>query len=179
MDHSHPAKTALIDASSAIILCKAAVHIAVVEMYNVVMPGAVYQEITGNSYPCAAEYRQLVVDKKISIKAAMPAPVNEPGCRGLNNLGQGEHDVMQLYNAGQGDFVVTDDGAAARYCQRQQIPFINALLVPKILGLAGIEGGEYCRKATERIVAIGRYAPWVIDFAKQCGREELLPFIPA
>ncbi len=171
-------KTALLDASSAIILCKSDLHIAVVEMYNVVMPGSVYQEITGNSYPCAEEYRQLLLDKKITIKDPIPDIENNSDKQGFHNLGQGEHDAIQLYYVGQGDFVVTDDGVAAKYCKREQIPFINALLVPVILAFAGMQGDDYCRKARERIIDISRYSPWVIDFAEGCEREELLNFIP-
>ena len=50
------------DASSAIILCKANLHHIVSEMYNVVMSRSVYDELTNNSYPGATEYQQLVAD---------------------------------------------------------------------------------------------------------------------
>ena len=166
-------KTALMDASSAIILCKAGLHIVVAEMYNVVMPGSVYKEITANSYPGAEEYRQLMAGKKITLKEPLPDISNESIRPGLNNLDKGEHDVLQLYYAGQGDFIVTDDGAAAKYCKREGIPFVNALLVPVILGFAEIKDEYFCRKSMEKIIEIGRYSPGIISFAKECEREDL------
>ena len=175
--HDIPDKTALMDASSAIILCKAGLHNVVLEMYNVVMPGSVYKEITENSYPGAEEYRQLV-DDKITIKEPLSDTANEPDRPSLNNLGRGEHDLIQLYYAGQGDFVITDDGAAAKYCKREGIPFVNALLVPKILGFAGIKGANFCRDSIEKIIEIGRYSPGIITFVEECKKEELSFVIP-
>ena len=171
-------KTALMDASSAIILCKAGLHKVVAEMYNVVMPGSVYKEITANSYPGAEEYRQLMAGKKITLKEPLPDTANEPVRPGLNSLDRGEHDVLQLYYAGQGNFIVTDDGAAAKYCKRERIPFVNALLVPVILGFAKIKDEYFCRESMKKIIEIGRYSPGIISFAEKCETEDLSFFIP-
>ena len=171
-------KTALLDSSSAIILFKADFHIQLTEMYDVVMPRSVYEEITTNFFPGAKEYRQLFADNKITLKEYRPTAVTVLDRPGLNRLDIGEHDVIQLYYAGLGNFVVTDDGSAARYCKREQIPFINALLVPIILGFAGIKDKVFCRKSFDQIIEIGRYSPDIITFAEKSTRDELSIFLP-
>ncbi len=168
---------ALVDASSAIILCKANLHLIVSEMYNVVMSKSVYDEITGNSYPGAEEYKQLLADNKITIPAPLSV-TNHESASGLYNLGQGERDIIQLYYAGHGDFVITDDGAAAKYCKREQIPFINALLIPMVIKCTGKQSDAYCLSKFNKVLNIGRYSRWVINFAEKCERKELFFFLP-
>ncbi len=169
---------ALLDASSAIILYKANLHSIVSEMYNVVMSKSVYDEITGNSYPGAEEYQQLLADNKITIPAPLPVTPHEPAIPCLNNLGPGERDIIQLYYAGHGDFVITDDGAAAKYCKREQIRFINALLIPMVIKCIGKQSDAYCLAKFHKVRNIGRYSRWVINFAEKCEREELFFFLP-
>ncbi len=169
--------TALVDASSAIILCKANLHLIVSEMYNVVMSKSVYDEITGNFYPGAEEYQQLLADNRVTIQAPLTT-THRPISHGLHNLGQGEHDIIQLYYAGYGDFIMTDDGAAARYCKREQVRFINSLLIPMIIKCTGKQSDAYCRAAFNKVMNTGRYSRWVINFAEKCKREELSFFLP-
>ncbi len=176
--HDLSEKRVLLDASSAIILFKAGLHAVLLEMYTVVMPEAVYKEITANSYPGAEEYRQFLADTKIAIKGPLLDSANKTVRSGLNSLGRGEHDVINLYYAGQGDFIITDDGAAARYCKREGIPFVNALLVPQILGAAGVKDRNFCRESMDEIIGIGRYSSKIIAFAQECQREDLSFFIP-
>ena len=165
-------KTAVMDASSAIILGKADLHLVVAEMYNLVMPESVYHEITDNTYPAAGKYRRLCREQKIIVSYEK---INQPVPAGLD---RGECDVLKLYHAGHGDFVITDDGAAARYCRREKIPFINALLIPLILGFAKVMEEKRCRKAYEKILYLGRYSSRVISFADTCDREKVLQFLP-
>jgi predicted nucleic acid-binding protein len=171
LDH----KTAIMDASSAIILDKADLHLRVAEMYNVVMPESVYCEITGNAYPAAEKYKRLLTDKKITVQKIDPGITDQPG---MVKLDQGEYDVLRLYYAGYGDFVITDDGAAARYCKRENIPFINALLVPLILSFTDTMRKNKYNQAYRKILAIGRYSSAVISFADRCDRDKLLNFMP-
>ena len=169
--------TALVDASSAIILCKANLHCIVCEMYNVVMPRSVYDEITGNFYPGAEEYQQLVVDSKLTIQSFPSATPSESTSCNLKNLGQGEHDIIQLYLAGYGDFIIIDDGAAAKYCRGERIPFVNALLIPKIMQCTGQYSNANCLASFKKIKSIGRYSSGIIDFAEKSGKEELSFFL--
>lgn len=170
--------TALVDASSAIILYKAHLHLVVCELYNVVMPVSVYGEITENAYPGAKVYQQLLADKKIRVQAPLESPDCILALSGLHALDKGEGDVIELYYAGKGDFIIVDDGAAAKYCTRQLIPFINALLVPVIIRYSGQQNDVYCQTAFDRILRNGRYSRWVINFAEQCERDDLAYFLP-
>lgn len=170
--------TALVDSSSAIILYKAHLHLIVCTMYNVVLSTSVYTEITENSYPGAQAYQQLLADKKISIQTPLISAIRKPGLSSLHKLDEGERDVLALYYAGQGDFVVTDDGAAARYCRREQIHFINALLIPAIIRYSDQQNDVYCNTAFNTVLHIGRYSGWVSNFAENCTREELSFFLP-
>ncbi len=167
------------DASSAILLCKANLHLIVSEMYNVVMSQSVYEEITDNSYPGAKEYQQLLADKKITVQVPIAGAVPDSVSCGLHKLGQGERDIIRLYYAGYGDFIMTDDGAAARYCKSEQIRFINALLIPKIIKCTGQQSDAYCQDAFDSVMSIGRYSSWVINFAEKCEREELSYYFTA
>ncbi len=161
------------DASSAILLCRADLHRIVSEMYNVVMSQSVYDEITDNSYPGAREYQELLANNKITVQVPIAGGVPDSDSLGLHKLGQGEHDIIRLYYAGYGDFIMTDDGAAARYCKSEQIRFINALLIPMIIKCTGQQSDAYCQAAFDRVLSVGRYSNWVIDFAEKCEREEL------
>jgi hypothetical protein len=165
--------TALVDSSSAIILYKAHLHLVVCRMYNVVLSTSVYAEITGNSYPGAQAYQQLLADKKITLQTPLSSQLAKPTLSSLQSLDEGERDIIELYYAGKGDFVVTDDGAAAKYCKREQIRFINALLIPAIMRYSGQQSDVYCQTAFNKVLNIGRYSQWVINFAEKCKREEL------
>ena len=170
--------TALVDASSAIILYKANLHLIVCEMYNVVISTSVYDEITGNSYPGAKAYQQLAADQKVTVQKPCLAALCKPGLSILYTLDKGERDILQLYYAGNGDFIITDDGATARYCKREQIRFINALLIPTIIRCTGRKSDVYCHTAFNKVMSIGRYSRWVINFAEKCQKEELSFFLP-
>jgi len=167
-----------VDSSSAIILYKANLHLVVCSIYNVVLSTSVYGEITGNSYSGAQAYQQLLADKKITLQTPLTSPIAKPTLSGLRTLDEGERDIIELYYAGKGDFVVTDDGAAAKYCRREQVRFINTLLIPVIMRYSGQQNEDYCKTAFNKILSIGRYSQWVVNFAEKCNREELSFFLP-
>ena len=118
----------------------------------------------------------MLADSKITITALDSVVCQHQDTSALQNLGLGESDIIQLYTAGCGDFVVTDDGAAAKYCTRQNIRFINALLIPMLLKCTGKRSDAYCLRKFDEIVNIGRYSQWVVEYAAQCGEEELAFF---
>ena len=141
------------------------------------MPRSVYDEITGNSYPGAKEYQQLLVDNKLIIQSFQMVTRKESATSNLKNLGQGEYDVIQLYDAGYGDFIIIDDGAAAKYCKGEQIPFVNALLIPKIMQYSGKYSNAYCLSSLNKIKSVARYSSRIIDFAEKSGKEDLSFFL--
>ncbi|MCB2181884.1 MAG: hypothetical protein KQH63_07655 [Desulfobulbaceae bacterium] len=171
-------KTALLDASSAIILFKVDLHSIISEMYDVIMPASVYNEITDHPYPGAEEYRHLLAENKFTLQGTLPEIPSKSTEPGFRKLDRGEHDIIQLYYAGPGDFIITDDGAAAKYCKREGIPFVNALLVPVILKFAAMTDTFSCRESMDKIMNQGRYSSTIISFAENCRKEELSFFMP-
>ena len=164
-------KRAIVDASSFIILHRAGLLPVLVEMYNVILAASVYQEITANAYSGADVCEHLVNEKKIRVENVAFDTLP-------HNLDRGEAETIQLHKAGHGDFIITDDGAAARFCTQEKIPFINALLFPVALKHTGNRTADFCNIAFETILKIGRYSGEVINFASQCEREEIYFVFP-
>ena len=96
----------------------------------------------------------------------------------IQKLGRGEAETIQLYNSGRGDFIVTDDGAAAKLCKRGDIPFINALLFPVVLKYTETRPDDFCNRAFGMITDIGRYSDDVIDYASRCDKKEISFALP-
>jgi hypothetical protein len=67
--------------------------------------------------------------------------------------------------------LLVDDGRAARFCKAHQIPFINALLVPKIFWYSGFMGQTDCLKKTACLCDLGRYSKKVLKIARQFSRD--------
>ena len=168
------AKTAIMDASSAIILCKSGLHSFLAGIYDIVLSESVYREITVKSYAGSEEYKQMVARGEIRVQSD-PVRQERPGMAGLDN---GESAAIHLFYAGQGDFIITDDGPAARYCKKEGIPFINALLFPMVLQFAGIRDDNFRRISMTRIIATGRYSRQVIASAEECRKEDLAFALP-
>ncbi|MBN2159942.1 MAG: hypothetical protein JW807_11150 [Spirochaetes bacterium] len=95
----------------------------------------------------------------------------------LQGLDVGERDTIRLFRAGIGEIIILDDWKGASYCKNNAIPYINALLVPRILLLAGIISKSESEESMSRIVENGWYSQWVIDYARFCPDEKLLPFL--
>jgi len=171
-------KKALMDASSAILLAKAGLSALACELYHIIMPPSVFSEITDSDKPGAAEFRLFAGQGSIEVCNQRPDDrAQQPTSDAKPSFGAGEADLLGLYRAGAGDFLILDDGAAARYCLMEEIPFINALLFPRVL-----EDSRFTPKETWRIqqeiIRHGRYAEDVIDFARRCSAEELIFFLP-
>ena len=97
---------------------------------------------------------------------------------GMGGFGAGEYDTIQLFYNGMGNFIITDDGSAARYCTGEGIPFINALLFPVVLGVAGIKNDGYCQQAMEKIIEHGHYSPEIVDYARNCDADTIQFALP-
>ena len=97
-------KTAILDASSAIILAKANLTDLLAEVYAIVMPSSVYAEITAANHPEAIKYIKLAEEKKINVVEVFSRSTADYG------LDKGEYDCVQLFNQRAGDFLITDDG---------------------------------------------------------------------
>lgn len=161
-------KKPLVDSSSAILLYKAGLFERLTEIYQVMLTEVVFAELTCAGYPGAGVFKESAV--------TLFCPVSAAGID--QSLGKGERDTIAGYLQGFGDFVLIDDGSGARYCKEKGIPFINALLVPKVLFLAGIMEEAEQHGKRELLMNIGRYSRKVVEYAADCGRKELEPFIP-
>jgi hypothetical protein len=162
-------KTALIDSSSAILLQRADLLHAVSRYVRLVMPQAVRREVCHDPTKAGAEaIRQMIAERIIAVAPRVTAT---PPLRG------GEGEVLALFLAGQGHFVILDDGAAVNFCRRRGIPHLNALLIPRLLLAAGGIPALQAEAAFCHLLQLGRYAAPVIRFARDCRSRELALFL--
>lgn len=162
-------KTVLLDASSAIILYKAGLLNSLVNTYNIVLSRSVYKEISIGTYPGSKDFKSYVSSHKIQVRERLDKLEKLE----LSGLDAGEYDTIQLFLSGIGEFVITDDGPAARYCKKANIPFINALLFPVVLRFSMLRDEYFCSRGMERIMRAGRYSEKIITFAQGCRRKDI------
>ncbi len=146
-------KTALTDASSAILLYKSGLFDLFLDNWQVVMGPKVYAEITRQGYPGAEFFESRraaggfqVLESVICIVGSVNfsednqalAQAITPGGKKQSRRGAGEIETISLFVPGMDGFVLVDDAGGAKLCRRQSVPYINALLVPKLLYYTGI-----------------------------------------
>ena len=171
-------KVILLDASSAILLAKAGFHEILAESYTILMSDSVFDEITRKRLPGSIEYEKLLKEKLIKILPVLGPPSQHVTDISLKRLDRGEQDTLLLFYEGCGDFVVTDDGAAARFCLKNKIPFVNSLLLLRLLHHSGIIGNSSYEAGFQSLLALGRYSEKVRKYARSCPDSELLLFLP-
>ncbi len=164
-------KTVLIDASSAILLFKADLFLPCTRSFSLVMAEEVFKEVTVNGYPGAGFFKTLKTKMKIQ------APVRK-AVMNIGKMDQGEQDTLVLYTSLESSFIIMDDGRGAKYCCSRGIPFINALLVPKIFWYSGCMDQKTYMKKTERLIELGRYSQKIINTAKTLSKTDLAGFVP-
>lgn len=171
-------KSILIDTSSAILLFKSAWLDAILKHYHLRTGQAASRELTVSGYPGAARFQHLIDKGGIEV---LPPIATWSGNKNnaLPGMGPGERECIMHYLAGSGQFILLDDGRAAAYCRNNRIPYANSLLVPRILALAdpGI-GRQAVADAMAQIYSLGRYAPWIRDYAHNCRDTALASFLP-
>ena len=171
-----PRKRIIIDASSAILLVKTGLFRCLTDAYRVVMAEAVYGEASRNGYPGARRFSGARDGGQILVLSARP----ETAPQGEETLtGSGERETVRLFSQGEGDFVIIDDRKGAGFCRNTGIPYINALLFPRILMFAGGLSESDCRKQTAQLLALGRYSKEVVAVAAGATRERLGRFLPS
>ena len=157
------------------------------------MSPEVFSEITKIGYPGAAYFSTLgekTQNRAGQIILQEPGPSDHPLF--LQNpflaMGKGEQETIQMFcnltrfglaDAGDKtkDFILVDDGRAAKFCHVQQIPFINALLVPKIFWYSGFMDQKKYLNKTAQLCELGRYSKRVMEMAGQLSRKKLTYFI--
>lgn len=167
----------LIDASSAILLFKAGLIRAAAEAWALIITPSVLEELIVEGHPGTSAFRQMALTGRLSTSA----PGNRPEIafpRELKRMGSGERDTLSLFLSGTGDFIVVDDGRAAGFCRTHGIPYINALLVPRILNRARVELPISWSEAMNAVFRTGRYSNDVLDYARLCADHSLEAFMP-
>lgn len=169
-------KSILIDASSAILLFKSGWMGPLMEHYRVGTGPAAFREMTVADYPGASAFRQWQQEARLILHPQCLPAVSVGTDR--NGLDPGERECITLFLRGTGTFVVIDDGPGAAFCRREGIPYVNALLIPRLLSPASAAARADAETAMQQIFAIGRYGPWVLEYALTCPPEALVFFLP-
>lgn len=137
---------------------------------------AVFQEISQPEKTGSADIQKYVRNDTIRLLADGDKNASEH--RLFRQLDTGERETLNCFTQGEGDFVIIDDLQAIRICVREKIPFINALLVPKILHFAKrLDSKQYAR-AFKLISETGYYSTKIIHKAETFQKEELFQFFP-
>ncbi|MDX1775165.1 MAG: hypothetical protein R3297_01140 [Desulfobulbales bacterium] len=172
-------KKAVLDASSAILLLKAALLDKLVEVYHVSQAQSVLHELTRKRSYGTDAFLQYAAQKKIKIIDVqhMELPLKN-AARIPDFLGQGELDTIKCFWAGKQNFIIIDDGRAARYCSKNNIDYINALLFPRLLYFSGSVSLDSCNYLMDKIIKFGRYSGKIAAWARDCKKEDLLFAIP-
>ena len=172
-------KKTLLDASSAILLFKAGLVNELINVYRVFVTGSVLQELTRENHHGVGTFLRYVTLQKIRVIDEDDIfSQTEIPTASLRLLDQGELDTIMCFASGNYDFIITDDGRAARYCKENGLPFINALLFPRLLNFAGLMSRQESNDKMDAIIHLGRYSREIIEPAQSCRKESLAFAIP-
>lgn len=144
--------------------------------YRAVIGPTVFREMTVGDHPGAAAFSGWQREKRLIVET--PQALIDHAPPGRRRLDPGEQECIDLYHNGAGSFIVIDDGPGAAHCRREGIPYVNALLVPRLLNHDPLGDKADWQDALLAIFRIGRYAPWVMTHALSCPDETLSAFRP-
>ena len=159
------------DSSSAILLCRCGGIRALLENSCCIVPPSVRDELTVKGHE-GSEFFDLCFEKGL-IRVLDAGNEFNPGI----SLHKGERDVISLFAAGRGDYIIIDDGRGAAYCRDNMIPYINALLAVRLLNTCGIKDKDETALLHNRLKEYGRYSAAVIEWAEMSGADDLKFFL--
>lgn len=171
-------KRVLLDSSSLILLQKADLLSVFSEFCRLYLTPAVYEEVTVAGKTGVEMFENLCQGGLLHV---LPLPETKTDLHvtvELEKMGRGELQTLLHAITGDYDCIVVDDRQAAKFCYKWNIPFINGLLVPKILFWAGHISGEESHRYFGDIERRGHYSKTIILRAKQLSQDELQQFIP-
>lgn len=169
-------KAVLIDTSSAILLFKSNWMAPLMDHYRVGAGPKVFEELTVTGRPGSGEFVRWQQEERLVLHT--PKGSAAETADNLKRLGPGERECIALYQAGAAAFIIIDDGPAAAFCRQSAIPYVNALLIPRLLDPHPANDGSGVADAVRAISAGGRYAPWVLEYALTCHPDALAFFRP-
>lgn len=170
----HPVFT---DASSAILLEKAGLFASFSTVFHLVLTESVFKEITRPGYPGAEVFAKSRKKGQVTLQSPIGTDHLEIFPE-KGTLDRGEQDTICLFLEKRQGFILIDDGKAAKWCMKNHLPFINALLVPKIFWYADLVTENECMEQMATLFRIGRYSKQVKAFALDCKKTSLSPFMP-
>jgi predicted nucleic acid-binding protein len=165
------------DASSAILLEKADLFTTVSKAFRILFPASVFKEITRPGYPGSAFFTKTLENGMVDVVFGSEKNLFS-GYPRKNEMDAGERDAVCLFLEQKQGFILIDDGRAAAWCRDHDLPFINALLVPKILGVAGWITREDGMERMEFLCRTGRYSQKIKDLAFSFTKKDLTLFMP-
>lgn len=172
--------TVYVDASSAILLYKTGLFIPCTRYFYMVMETDACKEVLVPGHSGAKFFSSMVQKNRMQVCKTDPdrrVDINLP-----ESLDLGERQTLVLYFQNgcpnEGSFIIIDDAKGARFCLSCKVPFINALLVPKILWFAGLLNKNDYLDKTALVIEKGRYSGTVIEKAKTLSSSDLAMFIP-
>lgn len=169
--------TALIDASSAILLFKAGLIQSCCKAFRLHMTRSVFNEVTVKDRPGAVDLREMACEQPGATVLEDPAGTLPDHAGDLLRLHRGERDTLHHFMNGAARFVIIDDGKGVQACRRHGIPHVNALLCPKLLHFFHQMPEQQVPLFFNRISRLGRYSRDVVTWARMCGRSDLKFFI--
>jgi len=150
-----------------------------IAFYQVHVSQSVYWELTGFGYPDSDQFKLYGESGDIHIhQVDENSEKHGMISTDLSRLDRGEYDTILLYMKGNAEFIIIDDGKGARYCHDNRIPFINALLFPKILAMIGVISKSESMQKFNDISGNGRYSDKVIKKALDFTSSDLENFLP-
>ena len=171
-------KSAVIDSSSLIILYKSGLLEKITGLYSLFISSSVCNEISQNGHSGADVFIKYIENDTLKMKSF---DISENGSMKndieMISLGAGERETLCLYINGTGDFIIVDDRKAATICRKRNLKYINALLIPRILAIAGMSSAEESKRDIQKIISLGRYSSSVIEYASTCSEEKLSMYL--
>ncbi len=156
------------DSSSIILLQKSQLLDVFLRSYRVSVAQEVYAELTEVPKQGSGKLQQVLRSRRIAIKSA-GAP---------QEMGDGEGATIATFLDGICDFILLDDRRAAQYCMSRDIPFVNSLLISRILCSCGAIDENKAAVARAALLQHGYYSRKVITQAMAFADADLSKFHP-
>ena len=150
-----------------------------VRTYRIMATQAVYNEISLPGYPGAGVFKNHYLQRHMTVipavtdsgvAAAMPPT--------LRSLDAGERETILQYTQAEALFIIIDDRQGSAYCRDNRIPYVNALLIVRILFLAGKMTEIDYHTLSSAVIEQGRYSPRIIRYGHGCSKQSLAYFMP-
>ncbi len=155
----------LFDADGLIKLQRAELLDLVARTFTCMIPEVVYHEVVTQGierlYPDAHEIERTVRTARVLVQPASHSEPLEPG------LGMGEAAVLDLFQQGKGERIVSDDRRFLALLSRQGVPFIVPAALIVLMTRQGTLDIDHAHSALERL------RPWIRDEVYQQAVRDL------